>query len=53
MDVKYFVIAGAILGGVIGAVLGKVLQIHMGLTTVFCTGLGFLLVERQVRDKIQ
>ena len=53
MEIKYYVIIGAIIGGIIGAVLGKVLQFHMGLTTVFGTGIGFLLVERQIRDKIQ
>ncbi|MDD5111605.1 MAG: hypothetical protein PHG85_03605 [Candidatus Altiarchaeota archaeon] len=52
MDKKYYVVIGAILGGIIGAVIAYYLQIHMGLTTVFCFGLGFLLVERQIRDQI-
>jgi len=52
MEPKYFVVIGAVLGGIIGAVIAQLLQIHMGLTVVFFFGLGFLAVERQVREKL-
>ena len=52
METKYMVVVGAVVGGIIGAAIAKVLDIHMGLTVVFCFGLGFLVVERQIREKI-
>lgn len=52
MEPKYYVVIGALLGGIIGVVIAKLLDIHMGLTVVFCFGLGFLIVERQIRDKL-
>lgn len=52
MEVKYYVVLGAVIGGVIGAGIAKVTGFHMGLTVVFFFGLGFLAVERQIRSKL-
>jgi len=52
METKYYVVVGAVIGGVLGALIAKTLDIHMGLTTVFGFGVGFLLVERQIKDKL-
>jgi len=52
MQTKYYVVVGAIVGGILGALVAKTLDIHMGLTTVFGFGLGFLVVERQIRDNL-
>lgn len=52
MEVKYLVVLGALIGGAVGAAISKVTGFHMGLTVVFFFGLGFLVVERQIRDKL-